>query len=232
MGTPLSSCSEAHVSAQNGIHPQCKSHLPEALQSSKSTANYATAQCSVPARQRLQTLLCAPHARSWDKNYITESSKQFNSLTKSQRKMITVLKWQQFNEAILLTVIYLVCKKKSVIFWPLLVPESDTSSQNKNIHNPVSKTGDLSKSPVYFFPTKRGKNPKHGSIIQGLSHWQILTASFNGRVPGHELRARGLMATNLPRFPWTERRGLRELRTRCLTTKCTQRKVSGESPHL
>ena len=30
--------------------------------------------------------------------------------------MITVLKWQQFNEAILLTVIYLVCKKKSVIF--------------------------------------------------------------------------------------------------------------------
>lgn len=40
----------------------------------------------------------------------------------------------------------------------ILIPESETSSQNKNIHNPVPKTGDLHKSPQFIFSNNEKQN--------------------------------------------------------------------------
>lgn len=67
-------------------------------------------------------------------------------------------------------------EKKISNFLNVLIPESETNSQNKNVHNPVSKTGDLEKSPVYLFQQK--ENKKLGLTIQ-----PILSVSFSS-VPG------------------------------------------------
>lgn len=76
-------------------------------------------------------------------------------------------------------------KKNERDFLNVPIPESETGSQNKHIHNPVPKTGDLKKSPRFIFFNKGKK--KHGSIIQHLGHWQILSVLFKISVPGCEL---------------------------------------------
>lgn len=61
-------------------------------------------------------------------------------------------------------------KKKSVIFWMFLYLKVKLIHKKNPIHNPVSKTGDSEKSPVYLFQQDEKKPRLDNSVFGSLAN--------------------------------------------------------------